>query len=483
MRYIRVLSGWPTSLNNNIIMESVFSCSMFFALFSLGSMYENVALNKSAWQQHPYNDEWGADHAVDGRYTDLSVFGGQCTLSGNYKTTAELGVDLGEVLSIHHIFIQYRTDNVEWNTKNGFTSRFLGYSVYISNSTDKEDGVLCFMDLTYTAATIPNPTNRMCAIHGRYVIYYNNRTHFPDPAGYSIYAHNELCELEVYGCPVTGYYGEDCSLPCPQNCQEGHCHIVDGTCLGCVPGYTGARCDTECNNFKYGLECDSSCGICLNGVKCNHVNGSCPNGCDAGVFGYKCDKECFTGKFGFNCKEKCSIHCGVPERCDRVTGKCEGRCQPGWNDLTCKNKCSVGKFGQNCSYLCGNCLQKEQCHHINGTCLNGCVENYNGNYCTQAIALTDDDHASVSEPYTTLYVCIPIIMLSVSLNVYLIISITFSRHLRHRNSEGKRQKNPENVDEHVETTRFSKTVYDQVEGNSAYQELGDITKESQYDKL
>uniref|UniRef100_A0A8W8NYJ3 EGF-like domain-containing protein n=1 Tax=Magallana gigas TaxID=29159 RepID=A0A8W8NYJ3_MAGGI len=189
----------------------------------------------------------------------------------------------------------------------------------------------------------------------------------------------------MYGCPVTGYYGEDCSLPCPQNCQEGHCHIVDGTCLGCVPGYTGARCDTECNNFKYGLECDSSCGICLNGVKCNHVNGSCPNGCDAGVFGYKCDK---------------------------------------------------------------------------------------------AIALTDDDHASVSEPYTTLYVCIPIIMLSVSLNVYLII-----RHLRHRNSEGKRQKNPENVDEHVETTRFSKTVYDQVEGNSAYQELGDITKESQYDKL
>lgn len=49
----------------------------------------------------------------------------------------------------------------------------------------------------------------------------------------------------------------------------------------------------------------------------------------------------------------------------------------------CLIECSVGKFGQNCSYLCGNCLEMEQCHHINGTCLNGCVENYNGSYCTQ----------------------------------------------------------------------------------------------------
>lgn len=144
----------------------------------------------------------------------------------------------------------------------------------------------------------------------------------------------------------------------------------------------------------------------------------------------------------------------------------------------CLIECSVGKFGQNCSYLCGNCLEMEQCHHINGTCLNGCVENYNGSYCTQAIALTDGDPASVSEPYSILYVCIPIIILSVSLNVYFII-----RHLRNNNSEEKQQKNPENVDEHVETTRLSKTVYDQVEENSAYQELGETTKESQYDKL
>ena len=75
---------------------------------------ENVALHKFAWQQHPLiNNDFSASLAVDGRKSDLSQKGGQCVAS-QFSETAELGVDLKDVHSIHHIVIQYVQEKPVW---------------------------------------------------------------------------------------------------------------------------------------------------------------------------------------------------------------------------------------------------------------------------------------------------------------------------------------------------------------------------------
>ena len=85
------------------------------------------------------------------------------------------------------------------DASNGLTKNFMGFSVYLSNTTNKTDGVLCFRDTIYSRDTIPNPVIITCPYHGRFVIYYNNRTHYPYPDGYSDTVAGALCEVEVYG--------------------------------------------------------------------------------------------------------------------------------------------------------------------------------------------------------------------------------------------------------------------------------------------
>lgn len=77
---------------------------------------------------------------------------------------------------------------------------YLGFSVYVSNTTDRFKGKLCFKDNSFTTNTIPAVFTAVCPVHGQYVIYYNERLHnVTYPEGYSLYAVNNLCEVEVYG--------------------------------------------------------------------------------------------------------------------------------------------------------------------------------------------------------------------------------------------------------------------------------------------
>lgn len=86
------------------------------------------------------------------------------------------------------------------DANNGFTNRLLGFSIIVSNTTDRRDGVVCFQDTHYTAATIPDKVLIYCSVIGQYVFYYNERLpgiHYPKD--YSIYAYGDLCEIEVSG--------------------------------------------------------------------------------------------------------------------------------------------------------------------------------------------------------------------------------------------------------------------------------------------
>ena len=51
---------------------------------------------------------------MDGKKSDLSAFGVECTSSSFGRTTAMWWVDLGTEQNIHHIFIQYATSNLVW---------------------------------------------------------------------------------------------------------------------------------------------------------------------------------------------------------------------------------------------------------------------------------------------------------------------------------------------------------------------------------
>lgn len=61
-------------------------------------------------------------------------------------------------------------------------------------------------------------------------------------------------------------------------------------------------------------------------------------------------------------------------------------------------ECDGRKYGENCSIPCGNCLLYEQCNPINGTCINGCDNGYQGLNCTEGIFFTSCNKQIVLNP-------------------------------------------------------------------------------------
>ncbi|XP_078328063.1 uncharacterized protein LOC144623506 [Crassostrea virginica] len=140
---------------------------------------------------------------------------------------------------------------------------------------------------------------------------------------------------EVWGCPSPGYYGENCSIECPQNCQDGYCDIVEGNCFRCAHQYIGPTCE-DCPSGLYGSNCSQNCSVtCGDPGRCDIMTGHCNGGCQVGWTGAMCEKDCPEGLYGSNCRQNCSMTCGDPGKCDIMTGYCNGGCQVGWTGAMC----------------------------------------------------------------------------------------------------------------------------------------------------
>ena len=50
--------------------------------------------------------------------------------------------------------------------------------------------------------------------------------------------------------------------------------------------------------------------------------------------------------------------------------------------------CIAQMYGAICSQSCGNCSNGETCHHVNGTCLNGCNEGFTG-ICVKQVSMNN----------------------------------------------------------------------------------------------
>lgn len=340
---------------------------------------ENLAFNKPTWQKHPWSDpkrDFGSENAVDGFYSDRGIKG-QCTINADGFYTAEWRVNLGSVVSIKYINIYYRTDNLN---PGPYVNRMAGFYLYVSNTTSKDQGSLCYKDQSGGTPSVNQ--NISCSIYGRYVIYYNERNRNSSLSYLSTYAHNELCEVEVYG--YHGSYGDCCMYPCPQNCLNGECDAYTGHCRSCISGYSGQLCTNECPPGYYGNDCRYKCSLnCNVNSTCDKSTGQCIGGCKPGWTGIMCDHACESGYFGKDCKLRCGVNCNT-NNCDRFTGQCIGGCKPGWRGFVCDQLCASGYYGKNCSNQCGiNCDIIRSCDRVTGECDRGCKQGWTGVTCNQ----------------------------------------------------------------------------------------------------
>ncbi|XP_031430929.1 tyrosine-protein kinase receptor Tie-1 isoform X2 [Clupea harengus] len=154
-----------------------------------------------------------------------------------------------------------------------------------------------------------------------------------------IYSANFIGDSMVFGtsmrlivrvCPGKKW-GPHCDQECPECLNGGMCHDKSGDCI-CPPGFMGMRCETACQEGKFGHNCQESCNKMMN---CKGL-GFClldPYGCTcaSGWHGALCNEKCPDGMYGADCRLRCD--CKNGGTCSPYSG-CQ--CQTGWQGQHCE---------------------------------------------------------------------------------------------------------------------------------------------------
>ncbi|XP_034321050.2 uncharacterized protein [Magallana gigas] len=323
----------------------------------------DLSYKQIASQLHTFPGvSYDAGNAVD-RDLSTCMRTREIGFNSSYKTVW-WKVDFGGVYNIYSINIVFRSYNGSESRQRG---RFAGFSLYVSvndvsTTSEIKNSTLCYKDETHLP---PLNFTAICASRGRYVIFYNERVAGVSyPAEYQVMdVLTELCEVVVQGCKMPGVYGSKCDNLCPINCKDSTCHVENGTCFGCKPGWIGTSCDMKCTEGLYGFNCSRQCkGHCRETIPCNHVTGMCDEGCAAGWVGMFCEEACQRGLYGTNCSLSCSPNC---KTCRPTDGLCS--CKEGWMGHNCSDEC-IQSYGENCQYPCsGQCINRT-CDRFNGNC-------------------------------------------------------------------------------------------------------------------
>ncbi|XP_021361953.1 scavenger receptor class F member 2-like isoform X2 [Mizuhopecten yessoensis] len=287
-------------------------------------------------QSSNYDNTYISDKVVD-NCINQTLRSGCCSHTKGNPTPNEVWwlIDLGDQVVIEYVKIYYR-DEGSLEQK----GRFAGHQIYLSDTTTgwRKSGS-CFTDTTSTQNMVKLTQQiTSCTGNTRYLtIYVDRRTKSYD--WYSTQAILELCEVQVYGCPLGKYGNSNCGSNCDTTCVNSLCHPNSGRCTYCAPGF-----------YKSGLVCTACPTNCLNGV-CNVESGVCSD-CDNSFFGPFC--------------AACSPNCADPV-CDKTSGNCD--------------QCVVGFHGNMCNQTCPANCKNNTCSQDNGFCTTGCDSGYHGNMC------------------------------------------------------------------------------------------------------